>query len=511
MLFIRALGEADAHPIPGSENGSGPFFSPDGKWLAFFVRGTLRKVALSGGAPVLLADAVSNRGGSWGRDDTIVFTAATQGGLSKVSASGGEVQTISKLDEARGEKTHRFPHLLPGGRAVLFTAGTGAIASWDEARIEVMELSTGRRKVVLDGGSSAQYVPSGHLIYAQGGALVAVPFDLARLEVTGTPLKVVDDVLVWPASGRAEFAVSDNGTLVYVKGGGKESGFSLVSVDRSGQASPLSLPRRAYTDPMLSPTGDRLAVTIEAANDQIWKYEFARGSFLQVTRGWDSGNPSWTPDGQRLVFQSNRNGPFNLYSQAIDGSGAPERLTISPKVQQTGRLSPDGRFLVYVERQPVSSLDIWIMNARGEPTSRPLIADPGPQSSPEFSPDGRWLAYVSAESGVSQVWVQEFPRGRRWQISAEAASFEPRWAANGRELFYQTSNGVMAASVTTSPTFAAERPHLVFEGTYSSRGFDVTPDGRRFVMIKAGEELTPTHLQVVTNWFQELRPRDGAK
>ena len=314
-LHVRALDQPTATPIPGTEGATTPFFSPDGQWVGFEVANTLKKVSLSGGQPTTICKLIAgsgSHGASWGADDTIVFN--TGPGLSRVSAVGGTPQILTIPDRARREKTHRYPEVLPGGKAVIFMAANADITSFDDARIEVLSLETGARRVLIEGAMYARYAPTGHLVYARAGALFAVPFDLARLEVTGTAVHLLDGVATAPEGGAAQFVFSQGGSLVYVPGGSTQVDHTLLWVDRQGKAQPISGRRHPFWDLALSPDGRRLAVAVSRANDEIWMYDLERDAFSRLAFGWNNEGPVvWTPDGARIAFGSDRTGVLNLY------------------------------------------------------------------------------------------------------------------------------------------------------------------------------------------------------
>ncbi|MFY9530333.1 MAG: protein kinase [Candidatus Acidiferrales bacterium] len=513
QLYLRSTDRFEATAIPGTEGGGSPFFSPDGQSVGFFAGGKLKKVSLSGGAPLTLCSAPTNRGGSWGPDGTIVFTPSVSLGLFRVSAAGGTPTPLTALDRKKGELSHRWPEILPGGKAVLFTTWTGA--TFDDARIGVLLLETGEQRVLVEGGTYARYVPSGHLVYARAGGLLAVPFDLKRLEVTGTPVSLLEGVSTNPFFGVADFSTSADGSLAYVPGGSSAGEATLSWVDRNGATQALPAPPRAYMFPRLSPDGQQLAVGIQSPNPGLWLYELGRGTLTRLSSA--SGiipYPTWTPDGKRVTFLAAPGGPVNIYWMAADGSGAAESLTTGENYKAPGSWSPDGRVLAFTEQDPTAGWKIWVQSLEGDRKARPFLQTTSFEGGPMFSPDGHWLAYESDESGRVEVYVTPFPGpGGKWQISTEGGT-EAVWARNGRELFYRNGDKMMAAAVETKPAFAAGKPKLLFEGHYETSlyafqpSYDVSPDGKRFLMVKASErESVATRINVVLNWFEELKRR----
>ena len=509
QLYLRSIGRFEATLIPGTEGAEGPFFSPDGQSVGFFAGGKLKRVSLSGGAPSTLCSAPLSRGASWAPDDSIILASGNLG-LYRVSAAGGTPKPLTVPDRKKGESSHRWPEILPGGKEVLFTIWAGNF-NWDYNRIGVLSLRTGERRLLLEGGTYARYVPSGHLVYARAGGLLAVPFDLKRLEVTGPPVSIVQGVSISGGLGVAQFSFSGDGSLAYVPGGPSENNRTLLWVDREGTSRPLQAPPRAYATPRLSPDGQRLAVGILGANG-LWLYDLARGALTRLTETNFFPHPIWTPDGKHMTFTSSESGVLNLYRIPADGSGAAERLTTSENGQWPGSWSPDGQVLAFSGVDLTTGYDIWMLGLQGDRKPRPFLQTPANESGPIFSPDGHWLAYLSDESGRQEIYVRPFPGpGGKTQISTEGGT-EPMWARNGRELFYRNGDKMMVMAVETQPVFAASKPKLLFEAHYETsynvfeRDYDVSPDGQRFLMTKASEpESAATQLNVVLNWSDELR------
>jgi serine/threonine-protein kinase len=527
QLYLRALDQLDPAAIRGSGNGGrSPFFSADGRWIGFWQDGQLKKVAVSGGAPVTLCAADNPWGASWGADDTILFGQGPKG-IMRVSGAGGTPEVLIKVDT--GQSAHG-PQMLPGGRAVLFTLRQGA-AAWDDSQIVVQSLDTAERKVLINGGTDARYVPTGHLIYALQGTLLAVPFDLDALEVTGGAVPLVEEIARTDAeqTGAAHFSLSADGTLVYIPDiAGAIGGLrrTLVWVDRQGREEPLKAPVRAYRYPRLSPDGLRLALDIQDEQRDIWIWHLTGETLTRLTL--DSALEQygvWTPDGRRVIFGSSRAGlTLNLFWQASDGTGAVERLTESQNTQYPMAVSPDGtRLVVREDRRGLG--DLLLLPLQGERRPEPLVQTPFRELNAEISPDGRWIAYQSNESGRDEIYVRPFPTVNegRWQVSTGGGS-RPLWARNGQELFYLTAAGdaLMSTPVSGSSSFKTGNPAKVFETTAyyvplasaansPGRTYDVSPDGRRFLMIKpvagAEQNTAPQSITVVQNWFEELTRR----
>jgi serine/threonine-protein kinase len=507
QIYLRPMDSREARSISGTDGASEPFFSPDGQWIGFFADGKLKKISVNGGGAVTLAVALTPIGASWGSQGTIAFDpSGTVSPLMQVLDSGGAPQQLGHFE--KGENYQTWPQFLPGGKAVLFAGGNLG----SDSHIIVQLVATGERRSLL-AGTQPHYATSGHLIYVQGTTLMAVPFDPQRLEIKGTPVPVVEGVTFSSTYGSSQYSISDTGSLVYVSGGSPAIQRKMVWVSRSGVEQPLPAPEQAYRDVVLSPDGQRVAAEID---NQIWLYDLARDTLTRFTfEGTQNLNPAWTPDGKRIAFRSNKEGgTANIFWQRADGSGGMERLSTYENLQVPRSWSPDGQFLAFHENSPKTGRDIWVLRM-SDRKSQPFLATPFNEGGPTFSPDGHWLAYVSNESGHPEVYVQPFPGpGGKWQISTEGGT-EPAWNRNGKELFYRSGNKVMALDVTTQPGFSPGKPHMLFEGQYSATewplidtAYDVSPDGQRFLMTKAAEqESEATQINVVQNWFEELKQK----
>ncbi len=534
QVYLRAMDSSEARPIPDTEGAVGgtsytePFFSPDSQWMGFFAGGKLKKVSVSGGAALTLCDVSLTSGASWGSQGTIVL-GNFGGPLQQVSDAGGTPQPLSRLD--KGENIHGWPEFLPGGKAVLFAAGTGGGNNWSDAQIVVQSVGTGERQNLIHGGMYPHYAASGHLVYAQGRTLMAAPFDVQRLAVTGATVPLVEGVMQSTADGDTQYSFSATGSLVYIPGVVESTQLRLVWVNRNGAEQPLAAPARAYVNPRISSDSRRVAVGIAEQDRQVWLYDLSRETLTRFTfQGNSNLVPFWTSDGKRIAFTSNKEGQRNLFWQLADGSGGLERLATSEFIQIPGSWSPDGRLLAFTEVNGTTGYDIWVLRlgdtSQGSvqvPSAasvqvrkaEPFLRTPFNEAAPQFSPDGRWLAYISDESGRKEIYVQPYPgSGGKWQISTEGG-VEPLWNRNGRELFYRSGKKMMAVEIATKPSFSAGTPKMLFEGPYqslptiSTPNYDVSPDGRRFLMLKPSEaaEVAPTQINVVLNWFEELKQK----
>ncbi len=526
QLHLRRLEQFDAAPLSGTEGAGNTFFSPDGEWIAFFADGKLKKVSVSGGEVVTLCDAADDRGGTWAEDGTIFFTPSGQPGvgLSRVSSAGGTPETVTTPDPASQEITHRWPQALPGGKAVLYTAGSTTLGNYEDASLVVHSLTGDTRKVLHRGGYHGRYLSSGHLVFIHEGTLFAAPFDLDRLEVTDQPVPALAGVSASPNNAGAQFAFSRDGTLVYQRGEGLGLATPIHWMEREGKLQPLRAAPGVYNNIRFSPDGQRLALDIiERKNRDVWVYEWGRDTLSRLT--FDPGedrNPVWTPDGRRIAFSSTRddNAKQNLYWLRADGTGEAERLTESQNPQVPTSWHPSGKFLAFQEINPQTSTDILILPLTGDEASgwKPgkatvFLNGPFVEDLADFSPDGRWLAYASDESGRDEVYVRPYPGpGGKWQVST-AGGILPTWSQSRRELFYQTEDGrIMVASYNVEgDSFRPEKPRVWSPGFVplsGDRTYDLHPDGDRVAVLKASGDEAETrrdHVTMIVNFFEELR------
>jgi hypothetical protein len=464
QLYLRAMDSLEARTIPGTEGATEPFFSPDGQWLGFFAGQKLKKVSVGGGSAMTLGDAPFPFGASWGSQGIIAFAPSVGSALQQVPEAGGIQQPLTRLE--KGEINQRWPEFLPVAKAVLFAAAPTNV-SWTNAQVAAQSVGTGERRNLIKEATQPRYAASGQLVYAQGATLFAVPFDLQRLAVTGAAVPVLEGVLQSPSSGAAQYGLSAAGSLVYIPGGVQADQRRLVWVNRNGTEQPLAAPSRAYVFPRLSPDGRRVGVGFTEQETQEWLYDFSRETLTRFTFGGNNNlNAVWTPDGKRLAFNSNKEGPPNLFWQRADGSGGLERLTTSEYLQFPMSWSPDGQLLAFVEVTPTTGYDIWVLRL-SDRKAQPFLQTPFNESVPQFSPDGRFLAYISNESGRWEIYLQSYPGpGGKWLISTEGGT-EPVWNRNELELFYRSGDKMMAVDVATQPSFTAGKPRVLFEGRYN--------------------------------------------
>jgi serine/threonine-protein kinase len=492
--------------------------------VGFFAVGKLKKTRLDGGSPVVLCDAPAGRGASWSEDGTIVAALDQRRGLSVVSSTGGGVKPLTELSP--GEITHRWPQVLPGGKAVIFTVnsvpGNFAAASIAVASLE-NNAEKARKIALANAGMAPRYLPTGHLAYVANGTLYAVPFDVDRLEVQGAAVPVLDDLSDAVSFGSAHFDFSKSGTALYKNG--RRSGRAVIQwLKRDGTTESLWSEPDFYQYPKLSPEGSRLAVVVdEGANSDIWVYDWLRGSKTRLTTDTRvDTNPIWSPDGPHVVFQSAE----QLYAVRADGAEPPQPLTPPAPTRFPTSFTPDGRTLLFYELTPaggslIKSLPIEHESGRLRGGTPQLLRESSASNpAPTISPDGRWVAFSSTDSGTYEVYVRAFPDdGRQWPISAGGGSL-PVWSRTGRELFYETEDQVLMATAYTvnGDSFAAGKPRIWSEtrlfDTGLTQNFDIASDGQRFAVLMAAEGPEPraTERQAIflPNFFDEVRRRVAA-
>jgi Tol biopolymer transport system component len=513
-LMLRDLETGQERPlVQGGEIGE-PFFSPDGQFVGFVqgsggairtaVWGAIKKVAVSGGAATVVASGIIGiKGADWGDDDWIYYCPAPAMGLWRVRASGGAPpEKLTDPDVSRGEKTHRRPFVLRGGRAVLFVVGTSRMVSFDEGQIEVLQLRDRSRHRLVEGGTAPRVLPTGHLVYEHAGQLLALPFDERRLAVRGAPVIIAEGIQDLPVAGTSQYDVSMDGTLFFVPRTPPPSA-TIVAIDRQGNATKVADAPFAVAGGSLSPDGRRLAIDPDGATQQIAIIDLTRNSMQRVTYEWDNATPIWTPDGSRLVFRSDPGGGLRrLFWQAADGSGTPELLSQGTKDEIPASIS--GRMLVYEDLDPTTKNDLWIMSL-DDRKPHALVRTPFDESGARFSPDGRWIAYQSNQSGEWEIYVQAYPASSgRLQVS-QGGGLRVLWQPDSRSLMYLRGNDVMSVSISPAGPGA---PVRLFGLELSDVALDVMHDGRLLV-LRRRLPPPPRSLTVVFNWFDQVRRRGG--
>jgi serine/threonine-protein kinase len=519
-LYLRTREDLTPRVLPGTEDATNPVFSPDGTQVAFFASGMLKRATLDDAVVdvIRIGDTDGPRRGiTWLTNDTLVYAPLATGGLVSLGATGGTPQTLTTLDEKSGERTHRWPAALPGGRAVLFTVGSlTSPDNYDAATIEAVNVATGRRHVVLQGAASARYVATGHLLFARGASVYAVPFDLDTLTTRGTPVQVLQGVNGDSTTGAAHFSVADDGTAAYTPGSAQAGSNRLMWVDRSGTASALSLPQGLYFDPRLSPDGTRVAVSwysLSSGTGDIWLSDLTRNTFSRLSFSGGAASPIWSRDGRTIYYSYlDPNGrKTTIMRKPADGSRDAEPVIV---------LDGGRGYIQDIDRQGQwGVIDFSPQGAVGDVLKVALTADakPEPLVSTKFddleatlSPNGRWLAYVSDETGRFEVYVRDMSSsGGRWQLSTTGGE-EPHWSGDGREIFFRNNSKLMSVAVGDQGALDPKTPTEVFDGVYDWRSdtglsYAVDPKGGRFLMIRPSDESTISSMVMVLNWFDELR------
>ena len=394
--------------------------------------------------------------------------------------------------------------MLPGGQALLVTVGTSRITSFDDARVDLVSLPSGERRTLIEDAAHARYVGTGHIVYSRAGTLLAVPFDLDRMELAGPPQVLLDGIVHDPLRGIVNASISRSGSLAYLAGGPAVVGKRLAFMDREGNAMPLTERRLPYLSVAASPDGRHLALSIDGANSNIWIHDIERDILSRLTMEWSNFLPTWTPDGAKVTFLSDREGEASIYSRPADGSGEPEALAPADRPQYPTSWSPDGRFLLFDALVPGQNTNIWVLD-REDGSVRPFLETPFTEGTGRFSPDGRWVAYSSDETGEMEIYVRPFPGpGRKWPISSGGGD-DPGWSSNGSELFYADEDGrLIAMQVETGEEFRPGRPRVLLDRD-DLRGGDVMPDGERFVVILEPEDDSPpAEFRVILGWARDL-------
>jgi len=528
LLASRRLDESRFTPIPGTERPASPFFSPDGQWIAFLGDGKLRKIPIQGGAPVVLCSSENFASGAWGDEGNIIAALRTQGGLSRISSAGGTPAAVTEL--AEGEIMHRWPQVLPGSDAVLFTAYTGR--GPEDSNIDALSFKTHQRKTLVRGGEMARYVAGqngeGYLIYLHKSALLAVAFDPDKLATAGTAQPILDDVRAMGLTYRGDFDVSRNGTLVYLSGSG-EPERSIFWLDPSGKTEPLHPTPGLYNGLQFSPDGKRLVFGMGdvLANEDLWIQDLERNTSVRLTSpGGASTSPLWSPDGKYILFMHLPNN--GIYRVRADGAAEPQQLAKVESTTYPSSISPDGKRVAFAAGNPFTAMQVSTAPLEGT-ADHPLLgkAEPFLRASgfpmPAFSPDGRWLAYSSSETGNSEICVQPYPGpGGKVAISSGGGGF-PVWSPNTHQLFFIARRGIMVADYTaTGDSFTPGKPRpwsshpiLLNYGGGPYQPYALAPDGKRFAVMLYPDGTTERQsrldLTYLLNFADELRRRVPAK
>jgi serine/threonine-protein kinase len=523
-LYLRSMSEVDARAIPGADPAVNPVFSPDGQSVAFWADGALKRIAISGGTPITICPIGAAPSGIVWDDDAILF-GQTGTGIMRVSPNGGNPQVVVALNPS--EALGHGPQLLPGGGTLLFTLARRVEGAnpWENAQIVVQSLKTGERKTIVERGADARYVPTGHLVYAVSGTLFAVPFDLAKLAATGGAVPILEGVSRVTAvnSAGAHLAFSHSGSLVYLAGPVSAAQLNLMLFDRKGGAEALALPPGSYMYPRVSPDGKRVVFeTSDRKETNVSIFELSGASSVRrLTFGGNNRYPIWSADGRHIAFQSDRDGALSIFRQAADG-GIAERLTTPDpgSAHFPESWSPNGdMFLFSVKKGSVWSLWSFSMRDRKATPFGDVRSTAFPTDA-VFSPDGRWVAYQIGEPGAAEAttYVEPFPQtGAKYQV---ARGGRPQWSRDSTELFYVPApSQFMAVTVRTQSSMTFANPVRVPRGfgmadPANARPYDITPDGR-ILGVGTGQTASgspgPAQIQVVLNWFAELKSRAPTK
>jgi eukaryotic-like serine/threonine-protein kinase len=514
QLWIRDLDALSARPVPGTEGAVDPFWSPDSRFVGFFVPGKMKTAAIDRSPAVTLCDAADGRGGTWGRNDVILFAPNFAAPLSRVSAAGGAATPVTTLDEAAGETSHRFPWFLPDGRHFLFTARS---EQSEKTAVYAGALDSKDRRRIVAAASNAAWSPSlskwerakGYLLFMRERTLMAQAFDAAALQTTGEPFAIAQQVDYLPGSIQGQFAVSPGGVLAYFSGGGTLRS-QMTWIDRTGASLGKVGPPGTMQAPALSPDGRTVVVDRldgVAGTYDLWLHDLAGGSESRLT--FDQGNemyPVWSADGGRVGYSSDRGGKYGLYQQTATGDGSPQLLYETTGVTLATDW-PDDHTVLFFNTALKTGNDLWTLHLSGSRRTPagdavPFLRTAVSESQGKLSPDGHWLAYESTETGVPNIYVRTFPgRESKWQVSS-AGGTRPVWRRDGKELFYiGTDNTMMAVEIRSGSGFGQSVPNALFDvkAARTSR-YDVTRDGQRFLILAPGEPEANAPMTVVVNW-----------
>jgi serine/threonine protein kinase len=515
-LWIRQLSAATAQPLEGTEGATFPFWSSDSRSLGFFANGNLNRIDATGGPTIAIAEAPQGRGGTWGSDGTILYAPGATNPLYRVAVSGGGIpQPVTKLDSARLETTHRWPQFLPDGKHFLFYA-RGTIEQSNATY--AASVNGGEIKLLVRGGSNAVYAAPGYLLFVRQGTLMAQRFDANNMTLIGDAMPLAKNAEVNLTVWRGTFTVSESGILLYHTENASSQNLRLLWFDRTGKQIGETGSPGDYGTLSLSPDGGRLAVTtgIRTGNLNILVYDLSRGIPTRLTFSTGTnGQPKWSPDGRSIVFVSNQtSGQSHVYQKPADGTGTASPLVVDDAQESLPSFSSDGRYLIFERQtaQPGSNhREIWSLPLFWDPKVFPVVQNQQfDMRQPALSPDGKWLAYMSVESGRPEVYVAPFGQGSgKWLVSNAGGHF-PLWRGDGRELFYiSLDNKIISAEITAQGTrFAIGKVNPLFQANpVSSSGwcYDVSSDGKKFVIDTEANEKTAEPLTLIVNWPSLLK------
>ncbi len=525
-IYLRPVNEFEPRLIAGTDGATMPFFSPDGAWIGFFAEGKLKKVPSAGGPVIALADVGDSRGAVWTDAATIIYTPGPATPIFQVPAAGGTPAPASTIDEARHERTHRWPSILPDSQTVLVTVGSVEHPDdYDDATLEAIRLDSGARHLVLKGGRAARYVSSGHLLFLRGKVLYAVAFDAKTATVRGTPVPVIDGISGDVTTGSAHYDVSGNGTIVFVPGDPTGGVRQLAWVDLQGKSTVIDVPPAYYADPHVSPDGRRVAMSITAGASRrdIHVVDTARATVSRLTfDNFENRTPIWSHDGQRLfyvAFDRARNVSV-IMTKSADGSGEARAISeVAGQAYAEDFTRDEGELLLSANPSTAhGKFEIFRLALTNGAKPAQVVASPtGDVQNSAVSPDGKWLAYNAIESGQSQVYVQSLATGgSRSQISSGGGS-QPHWSPDGRALYYQRGDELMMVPIETGAGFSPGKGRVLFGGvavpnTDSGQTYHLDPKAARFLMVRiAREGAVAPEVRVIFNWLDELKRRGDVK
>jgi Tol biopolymer transport system component len=512
-LFVRPLRKSTATELAGTEGARAPFFSPDGKWIGFFTATALNKIGLDGGAVVKISDVVGvTRGGVWIPDGRIIYSPSQSDRLWQIPNGGGTPRPLSTIDPAGDEGGHLWPQLLPDGRSILFTIRK-TTSALDDGKVAVQPLDSSDHYVVIADGGFPRYSPSGDLLFVSHNIVKSVRLEPNPWHAVGTPVPVVDHVIVHRHLGGAYYAIGPDGTLVYEDGSVPWWSGTLVRVDWAGRETVLVQEKLPYMHPRLSPDGLKVALSYYGATgaNDVWIADLITGLAARFTQDeGDEWNSCWTRNGRELVYTWFRPGATygQLFSRSLDSASVPKRVTANqPGFQFAGSFSPDGT-LAFGMGSLKSNSDIWIASPDEPRSIRPFIATRSREYGPEFSHDGRWMAYVSNATGTDEVYLTRYPNQTTTERISRSGGWSPVWSPDDGYLFYVEQRKLMAVRIDPRSEFPAGPPAILFQGSYmlepevqAPRRFDVFPDGRSFAMVRREPDAPPQiQIHVVTNW-----------
>jgi len=501
-LYLSRFDRFERFSLASDENFINPFFSPDGNWIGYFNSQSIKKVAVSGGTPIVLGEARGFGTAHWLEDNEIVYSIGR--GIFRLNSTNGVLDTLLSVDVNSKEVEYRNPFVLPGGQVILYSVRVEQ--GW---RTDLINLETGKKKELIDKGISARYIPLGYLAYQDWNeeALFVVPFDLDELNISGTPQRIIDQAR-YIRFGATDYSFSSNGVLIYSQLGSSNGG-EVCWVDKSGKVSMITDLQGQYVQPRISPDGKKLVLRKIGVHCQLWLYDIERGTLALLTMEGDNHDPVWSPDGRYLTFHRAEYGLTTIFRQRADGSQGAELLAqstgFSPRLTS---LSGNGQILLFNEENPITGNDVLMLSTIDQKKIKSILNDKYNESSACLSPDGRWITYTSDESGREDVYLRAYPgKGPKILVSKGGGS-SAKWAPDGKSIYYVTQNKMMRVPVSYEPGLTIATPEELFSGDFFLGGlhnYDISPDGEKFVMIYDKFENRNAQIyRIILNWFDEL-------